>query len=275
MTQSAPLQPDQKPSNWDDHVDVYEAAFEPLTDMFAARALDALGTLRGLRLIDVGAGAGGAALEAARRGARVTAIDASAKMAARIAARAAAAGLTAIEAHAMDGARLDLPDAGFDAALSVFGVVLFPDAAGALREIHRVLLPGGCVALVTWTQPHRYELAARLRDAILAVRGAELPSTGLPAQLRYVDPDVFKALLAGGGFAIETVETIDAQWPVPSARWIAERLGFAPGLAAMLAALGPDRAAVLESFAAQLETDKGAGRIYLGAVAHVGIGVKS
>ena len=268
------LQPDQAPAGWDDHVEAYEAAFEPLTDIFAGRALDALGSLRGVRLIDVGAGAGGAALAAARRGAQVTAVDASEKMAARIATRAAAAGVTTIKARAMDGGRLDLPDAAFDAALSIFGVVLFPDAAGGLREIHRVLRPGGRAAVVTWTQPHRYELAARLRDAILAVRGAELPSTGLPAQLRYVDPKVFKALLAGAGFGIEKVETIEAQWPVPSARWIAERLGFAPGLAAMLAALGPDKAAVLDSFAEKLEADKGAGRISLGAVAHVAVGVK-
>ena len=170
--------------------------------------------------------------------------------------------------------RLDLPDAGFDAALSVFGVVLFPDAAGGLREIDRVLRPGGRAAIVTWTQPHRYELAARLRDAILAVRGADLASTGLPAQLRYVDPEVFKALMAGAGFAIEDVTTIEARWAVPSARWIAERLGFAPGLAAMLAALGPDRAAVLESFAATFEADNGAGRFWLGAVAHVAVGLK-
>ena len=275
MQTIAGLQPDQTPANWDHHVEDYETAFEPLTDIFAGRALDALGSLRGMRLIDVGAGAGGAALAAARRGAQVTAIDASPKMAARIAARAAAAGVSAIEARAMDGARLDLPDARFDAALSIFGVVLFPDAAGGLREIHRVLRPGGRAAVVTWTQPQRYELAARLRDAILAVRGAELPSTGLPAQLRYAEPDVFKALLAGAGFDIETVETMEAQWPVPSARWIAERLAFAPGLAAMLAALGPDRAAVLDSFAMTLETNKGAQRVTLGAVAHVAVGVKS
>ena len=275
MTQAALLQPDQKPANWDNHVDVYEEAFEPLTNVFAGRALDLLGPLAGLSLIDVGAGAGGAALEAARRGARVTAVDAALKMAARISARAEAAGLMGVTALAMDGMHLTLPDAGFDAALSVFGIVLFPDAAGAMREIHRVLRPGGRAAIVTWTQPHRYELATRLRDAILAVRGAELPSAGLPAQLRYVDPDVFRALLTGAGFEVEAIETIEARWPVPSARWIADRLGFAPGLAAMLDALGPDRQTVLEHFAAKLETDLGPSRISLGAVAHAAIGRKN
>ena len=275
MTQAALLQPDQKPANWDNHVDVYEEAFEPLTNAFAGRALDLLGPLAGLSLIDVGAGAGGAALEAARRGARVTAVDAAPKMAARIGARAREASLGTVKTLAMDGGRLALPDAHFDLALSVFGVVLFPDSAGALREIHRVLRPGGRAAIVTWTQPHRYELATRLRDAILAVRGAELPSAGLPAQLRYVDPDVFRALLTGAGFEVEAIETLEAEWPVPSARWIADRLGLAPGLAAMLDALGPDRAAVLSQFVAKLETDLGPSRISLGAVAHAAIGVKS
>lgn len=267
------LQPDQTPTRWDQYVAAYEEAFEPLTSVFASHALDALGALGGVRLLDVGAGAGGAALSAARRGAHVTAIDASEKMVARILARAAAGGY-ALQARAMDGAHLDLPDAGFEAALSVFGVVLFPDAAGGMREIHRVLLPGGRVAIITWTQPHRYELAARLRDAILAVRGSELPSTGLPAQLRYVDPNAFKALIADAGFEVETIQTIEVQWPVPSAHWIAERLAFAPGLAAMLAALGPERKAVLDSFTHRLEADKGNGAVLLEAVAHLAIGVK-
>ena len=57
---------------------------------------------------------------------------------------------------------LALPDGCFDAAISVFGVILFPDADLGMREIARVLKPGGRTAIVTWTQTERYELAARL-----------------------------------------------------------------------------------------------------------------
>src|SRR3954471_6580889 len=87
-TLSPDLQPDQQPTRWDNHVSLYEAVFEPLTNAFAARALDALGVGPGLFCLDVGAGSGGAALLAARRGASVLAIDASPRMAQRMAARA-------------------------------------------------------------------------------------------------------------------------------------------------------------------------------------------
>ena len=43
---------------------------------------------------------------------------------------------------AMDGEALDFPAASFDAALSVFGVILFPDAARGLAEMRRVVRPG-------------------------------------------------------------------------------------------------------------------------------------
>ena len=68
---------------------------------------------------------------------------------------------------------LDVADRSFDAAMSIFGVILFPDPVGGMREIGRVLQPGGRVAVVTWTEPQRYELAARLRPAIAAVRGPQ------------------------------------------------------------------------------------------------------
>ena len=70
-------QPDQQARLWDRHVSLYESVFEPVTSGLARKAIDALGLKPGARIIDSGAGAGGAALELARLGARVTAIDAS------------------------------------------------------------------------------------------------------------------------------------------------------------------------------------------------------
>jgi ubiquinone/menaquinone biosynthesis C-methylase UbiE len=157
MTIPGGLQPDQQPHLWDDHVSLYEEVFEPFTQEFALKAIEALGLQPGARVIDSGAGAGGAALELARRGARVTAVDASVGMVARVIERAAAAGL-AVNALVMDGQRLAFADARFDAALSVFGIILFPDAVAGLAGLRRVVKPGGGIALVTWTEPEAYEL---------------------------------------------------------------------------------------------------------------------
>jgi SAM-dependent methyltransferase len=277
MKLATELQPDQQPARWDDHVAVYETVFEPLTNAFASHALDRLGLRPGDRLIDVGAGSGGAALMAAARGADVLAVDASQQMANRIRARAEEHSVASgrVRAEAMDGMALALPDASFDAAISVFGVILFPDAGLGMREIARVLRPGGRLAVVTWTESDKYELVGRLLGAIAAVRGPMPPPASPPAQLRFGDQQAFRRLLGDAGLVVDAVIRLQETWRLPSARWIADHIGFAPGMAAMVAALGADRAAVLESFVAALEHDQGPGEVGLSAVAHLGIGTKS
>ena len=269
------LQPDQRPERWNDHVAVYEESFETLTNVFARRALDHLDLHPGGRLIDVGAGAGGAALIAGGRGTEVTAVDASPGMVARIAARARDAGIgSRVHAKVMDGTALTLPDNGFDAALSVFGVVLFANADLGMREIVRVLKPGGHVAIVTWTESERYELAARLAAAIASVRGPQPPPTSLPAQLRFREEPALRKLLTDASLIVTAIVRVEESWRLPSARWIADRIAFAPGMAAMIGALGDDRVPVLDAFVAELEREQGRREIGLSAVAHIGVGQK-
>ena len=276
MTLATDLQPDQKSALWDDHVAVYESVFEPLTTAFGCRALDLLAVPTGSRIIDVGAGSGGTALLAQSRGVDVLAIDASERMVERIRARADAAGARPgrIRAEVMDGAALTLPDDSFDAAISVFGVVLFPDAESGVREMARVVKPGAPIAIVTWTETERYELAARLRDAIAAVCGPLPPPKVLPAQLRFQEPDVFRGLLASAGLTATSITRLEEQWTLPSAAWLARNVAFAPGMSAMIQGLGNDREAVMQYFVNTLERDRGRGGVTLAAVAHVAIGVK-
>lgn len=270
------LQPDQKPERWNDHVAVYEQVFEPLTNAFAERALDQLELRGGDCLLDVGAGAGGAAIIAAAQGVDVMAVDASPQMVARIAARAngGQAPVGRVRAGVMDGMALSLPDGSFDGAISVFGVILFPDADRGMREIARVLKPGGRVAVVAWTETERYELTARLIAAIAAVRGPPPPPTVLPAQLRFRDDAVLCRLLVDAGLVVRATVRVEERWRVPSARWIADRIAFAPGMAAMTDALGSDRETVLDAFVAALERDQGGGEVTLSAVANIGVGQK-
>jgi ubiquinone/menaquinone biosynthesis C-methylase UbiE len=261
-------QPDQEPLRWDDHVDLYEAVFEPFTLQFAQAAIATLGLAAGQSVLDVGAGCGGAALALAEQGLRVTATDASARMVERISTRAAERGL-AIAARVMDGQDLALHDATFDAALSVLGIILFPHAESALAEMRRVVRPGGRVALVTWTQPHNYELATELRAASQAI-WPEQPPAPLPAQLRYREEADFRALFSAAGLAAPLITAMTARLRAPSARWLSERIGFAPGMAAMMAGLGERAPAALERFVGNLEKRLGYGPIGLSGVAFIG-----
>ena len=268
---AADLQPDKQPARWDDHVSLYEAVFEPLTNAFAAHALDALEIKPGLRCLDVGAGSGGAALLAAQRGVSVFAVDASVPMVQRIAARTRNVHPGNVQVAVMDGSALALRSASFGAALSIFGVILFPDPAGALREIGRVLEPGGRVAVITWTEPQRYELAARVMAAIAAVCGPQPAPPTLPAQLRFREEPAFHDLFERAGLTVESITRIEEPLCAPSARWLAQRLAFAPGLAAWLTAQGNDPTAVLDSFAGDLERDQGLGPVALTTVAFLGV----
>ncbi len=261
-------QPDQEPQRWDDHVCVYEEVFEPFTLQFAQAAIVQLGLSAGHSVFDVGAGCGGAALAMAEQGLRVTAVDASGRMVERIKARATERGVS-IDARVMDGQALQLADASFDAALSVLGIILFPNAERGLAEMRRVVRPGGRVSVVTWTQPQSYDLAAELRAASQAV-WPEQPPASLPAQLRYREETDFRALFKAAGLADPAIVTATARLEAPSARWLSKRIAFAPGMAAVMAGLGDRAPAVLEGFVENLEARLGEGPIQLAGVTFIG-----
>ena len=107
-------------------------------------------------LIDVGTGTGTLAIAAVRRwpGITITAVDISAGMAAA-AGREADAALPSADRKRLRTAVApadDLPfsAASFDVAISSFVYQLVPNRFRALREVHRVLRPGGLLAYVTW-----------------------------------------------------------------------------------------------------------------------------
>lgn len=275
MTLAEELQPDQQASLWDNHVDVYQAVFEPLTNSFARHAIDYLGLSPREHVIEVGCGTGGAAIIAAEKSARVLAVDISPKMIARLRQRAEQSAVRErLSAEVMDGMALALPDATFDAALSVFGVILFPDAVSGIREIARVLKPGGRAAIVTWCETERYELITRLLAAVTEVRGPQQPPKTMPAQLRFREPAAFRTLFMQAGLIVENIIRLEERWNLPSARWLADNMAFAPGMSAMIGGLGSDRVAVLDVFVSALEKDQGHGEVILSAVAHAGFAHK-
>jgi SAM-dependent methyltransferase len=111
--------------------------------------LDALTIARGARVLDVGTGDGNAAIEAARRGAHVTALDLTPAQLAKARKRAAEEG---VDVQFGEAAAEALPeaDASYDAVVSVMAMIFAPDHERAARELARVCRPGGQVAVTSW-----------------------------------------------------------------------------------------------------------------------------
>lgn len=107
---------------------------------------DLAGPLRGRRVLDVGTGDGTYAIEAVERGAIVTALDLEQEMLDAVRARAASRG---VEVTLQQGRaeRLPFEDASFDVVIAVTVLCFVPDAQRAVREMARVLTPGGRVVL--------------------------------------------------------------------------------------------------------------------------------
>jgi ubiquinone/menaquinone biosynthesis C-methylase UbiE len=84
----------------------------------------------------------------------VAGIDHSAGMLAQATAKAAQRGLTArTEFHKMDAEALAFPDGSFDAVVSLFVLLHLPDPGAAVREMHRVLTPGGRLVIGVGSGP--------------------------------------------------------------------------------------------------------------------------
>src|SRR5262249_62182437 len=121
----------------------------------------------------------------------------------------------------------------------------------------------------TGQEPQNYDPPTELRAAIQAVSPHQPPAP-LPPQLRYRGEGDFRALFGTSGLPPPVVTTVTARLSAPSARWLCERIGFAPGMAAMLSGLGERAPAVRERFVQNLEMRMGSGAIVLSGVAFVG-----
>jgi len=102
-----------------------------------------LGDVTGRRILEVGCGAAMCSRWLATQGARPVAFDVSAGMLRHAQAGAAATGVDVPLVQA-DAQRMPFADDRFDIAFTAFGAVPFvADSAGVMREVARVLVPGG------------------------------------------------------------------------------------------------------------------------------------
>lgn len=126
----------------------YEKYFVPIIGApLAADLVEVAAPGQGERVLDVACGTGVVARLAAERvgtAGAVVAIDINPGMLA--VARAAAPAKVAIDWQEANAQQLPFLDESFDVALCSLGLPFFPERAAALREMRRVLVPGGRIA---------------------------------------------------------------------------------------------------------------------------------
>jgi SAM-dependent methyltransferase len=193
---------------WDAIAALYDEHVAPGEADLATAGLRLAGLQAGDTFLDVAAGPGGLSLPAARLGAKVLATDWSPKMIEHFNARAAAEGLDA-EGRAMDCHALDLPDDGYNVTGSLFGVMLVPDQAQALREMVRVTKPGGHALLIAYGNPAEFEaLHVFVSAAQAVVPEFEGPAEDEPLlEFQVADPDVLRQRLVNAGLRDVIVDT--------------------------------------------------------------------
>lgn len=122
-----------------------------------------IGPLSAKRLLDVGTGDGTYAIEAAKRGAVVTALDIQQDMLAAAQMRAQESGVS-IELKTSSVESLPFPDASFDVVVAITVLCFLPDPKIALREIARVLAPGGILVLGEFNRFSLWAAERRIRS---------------------------------------------------------------------------------------------------------------
>jgi ubiquinone/menaquinone biosynthesis C-methylase UbiE len=165
-------------ASWRRVVERYHDSWGRLTRQTIKPLLEVLGVGQNTAIVDVATGPGYVAAEASARGANAIGVDFSPEMVNK-----------AREIHPqvqfLEGDALDLPfeDCSFDAACMNFGILHLAQPEDGVRELTRIVRPGGRVAFTAWAPPGE-------APGYQAILGA-LDAYGTPSDIP-VGPDFFR-----------------------------------------------------------------------------------
>jgi ubiquinone/menaquinone biosynthesis C-methylase UbiE len=152
----------------------------------------------GSRILEVAPGPGYLAIELARRGYAVTAVDISRSFV-RIARKNAADAGVDVTVEQGNASALPLADASFDSVVCMAAFKNFADPVGAMNEMHRVLKPGGRASI--------YDLR---KDASAEDIASEVRGMHLSAWNTFVTRFIFRFGLLKAAYTREQLEQMAA-----------------------------------------------------------------
>ncbi|WP_204164665.1 class I SAM-dependent methyltransferase [Nocardioides daejeonensis] len=215
---------DKAPS-WVLHERIYDAAFAP----FTRSVLDAAGLGRGLRVLDVGCGAGTLLEASVAAGAETVGVDISPEMTDAARRRVPTAKVVTDDAQTGD-LLAGAPGAPFDRVISRFGVMFFADPVAAFANLRSITADEGRLVFVCWRAGESdmfwhglRSLAARL-DAPPAP-----PGDGQPGPMGLADGSRIRQVLTDAGWGDVVIAPLeeDADFSVDGSDGVEERLAVA------------------------------------------------
>lgn len=177
----------------------------------SARLVEHLALQPGYTVLELAAGPGDTGFMAAeliRPGGVLISSDAAETMVEVARSRAAGLGVENVEFRRLELEWIDLPTASVDAALCRWGVTFAVDPSAALREIRRVLRPGGRVAVAAWDVPERNPWATLVTQVLVERGMAEAPDPGAPGMFTFSAPGRLVELLDDAGFTEVEVDAV-------------------------------------------------------------------
>jgi ubiquinone/menaquinone biosynthesis C-methylase UbiE len=190
---------------------------EPLGfwDRYGRGTIERLALSPGSTVLDVGCGSGASAIPAAQkvgRDGRVIGVDLAERLLAIARVKSAAQGLQNIEFRVGDMTGLGFPDGAFDAVVCVFAIFFVPDMVRQVRELWRMVRPGGQLAITTWG-PRMFEPGSAAWWAAVKRYRADLASAVSPWE-RIITPQAVSQLLIEAGVGGAQITAVSGQQPL-------------------------------------------------------------
>lgn len=209
----------------------------------------------GERVLDVACGTGIVARQAAPlvgADGLVVALDMNAAMLAVARALPVPSGAT-ITWHEGNAMALPFPDGAFDVVLCQHGLQFVPDRAAAVREMRRVLAPGGRALVIVLQALARHPVFEALMESV--ARHLSLPLSAVMTPFVLNDADALRTLFTAAGFEKVDIfpESTTVRFPEPE-RFVPLALTSSAAAVPAIAQLqAPARAALLDTVRAEVE----------------------
>jgi len=193
---------------WDLAATDYEPLWRAQLSAAQTRLLTLARLAAGERVLDVACGSGLVSFDAARivgPSGHVLGVDISGSMIDTARARAKAQRWSNVRFERMDAEQLQIPDASCDVALCALGLMYFPDPARAVREMRRVVRPGGRIVIAVWGERTRCVWAS-----VFPIVDAEVSGDVCPLFFQFGQRDALVELCAGAGLEGIEENRVDA-----------------------------------------------------------------